>query len=105
MELRRWSRKNDPASVHARQDALRSAGVDGEVLWDDLSAWQNAQESLAGAAVLPVGVAEIPVELGEYELRETDGAVVETARSPEAVFVPLAHTEGGLTASVQRGAK
>src|SRR5215208_1560952 len=105
MDLRRWSRKNDPASVRARQDALREAGVDGEVLWADLSPWQHAQESLTGAAVIPVGTAEIPVELGDYELRDEDGAVVERARAAESVFVPLAHTEGGLTASVQRGGK
>jgi hydroxymethylglutaryl-CoA reductase (NADPH) len=104
MELRRWSRKNDPASVRARQDALRGEGVDGEVLWDDLSPWQAAQESLTGVAVIPVATVEIPVELGEYELGD-EGSVVETGRSAETVFVPLAHTEGGLTASMQRGAK
>src|SRR6185312_3642725 len=41
---------------------------------------------------------------GEYELSE-DGDVVEMGRSDEEIVVPLAHTEGGLTASVQRGAK
>jgi hydroxymethylglutaryl-CoA reductase (NADPH) len=107
MELRRWSRKNDPASVRGRQDALREQGLDGEVLWDAdaLAPWAAAQESLSGAAVIPVGTVEIPLELGQYELREPDGALVETARTGDAVFVPLAHTEGGLTASMQRGAR
>ena len=41
---------------------------------------------------------------GEYELAQ-DGDVVEVGRANEEVVVPLAHTEGGLTASVQRGAK
>src|SRR4029077_5814994 len=34
-----------------------------------------------------------------------DGDVVETGRMDDEVTVPLAHTEGGLTASVQRGAR
>jgi hydroxymethylglutaryl-CoA reductase (NADPH) len=54
--------------------------------------------------VIPVSVAQIRILLGEYELSE-DGDVVETGRGDEEVVVPLAHTEGGLTASVQRGAK
>src|SRR5919112_1545142 len=37
--------------------------------------------------------------------RKNDAEVVETGRAEEEVVVPLAHTEGGLTASVQRGAK
>src|SRR6185437_6426984 len=42
--------------------------------------------------------------LGDYELSD-DGEVVERSRADEDVVVPLAHSEGGLTASVQRGAK
>src|SRR5439155_23267437 len=38
-----------------------------------------------------------------YGLREPGGAVVERARARDSVFVPLAHTEGGLSASMQRG--
>ena len=60
---------------------------------------------LTGAAVIPVSVVgPVELELGEYELREPDGAVVESGRAPDSVFVPLAHTEGGLSASLQRGA-
>ena len=59
---------------------------------------------MTGVAVIPVSVAQLQVSLGEYELSE-DGEVVETGRAEEDVVVPLAHTEGGLTASVQRGAK
>ena len=43
------------------------------------------------------------IDLGAYEL-DAEGAVVERGRSEETVHVPLAHTEGGLTASMTRGA-
>jgi hydroxymethylglutaryl-CoA reductase (NADPH) len=49
-------------------------------------------------------VAQLRISLGRYSLSE-DGDVVEDGRDDEDVIVPLAHTEGGLTASVQRGAK
>src|SRR5207244_9426547 len=57
-----------------------------------------------GTAVLPVSVAQLRVSLGEYELSD-EGEIVETGRTEDDVTVPLAHTEGGLTASLQRGAK
>jgi len=59
---------------------------------------------VTGTAVIPVSVAELHVSLGDYEL-SADGDVVETGRAEEDVVVPLAHTEGGLTVSLQRGAK
>ena len=104
MELRRWPRKNDAASIRARQEAVRELTDDGEVLWDDLEPWTRAQESLTGVAVIPVGVVTLDVELGSYTL-DDDGDVEEDGRTKESVFVPLAHTEGGLSASMQRGAK
>src|SRR3954471_4937316 len=91
-------RKNDPASIAARRDAL---GLDGTV---DLAAYAKAAESVTGVAVIPVSVAQLPISLGSYSL-DDDGDVVETGRADEEVTVPLAHSEGGLTASVQRGAK
>ena len=91
-------RKNDPGSIAARRAAL---GLDAD---GDLTAYAKAAESVTGVAVIPVSVAQVRVLLGEYELGD-DGDVVETGRSDEEVVVPLAHTEGGLTASVQRGAK
>jgi len=93
----RLPRKNDPASVRARQEALGLPET-------DLSAWASAAESVTGLAEIPVSVAQLHVELGRYDLSE-DGDVVELGRELEEVVVPLAHTEGGLTASVQRGAK
>jgi hydroxymethylglutaryl-CoA reductase (NADPH) len=94
----RLPRKNDHASIATRRDAL---GLHGEV---DLDPYAKSAESVTGLAVIPVSVAQLSVSLGQYELSE-EGAVVETARGREDVVVPLAHTEGGLTASLQRGAR
>jgi len=94
----RLPRKNDAASIAARRETL---GLDGEV---DLSPYAKVAESVTGVATLPVSVAQLRVSLGDYALSD-DGDVVESRRSEEDVVVPLAHSEGGLTASVQRGAK
>jgi hydroxymethylglutaryl-CoA reductase (NADPH) len=50
-------------------------------------------------------VGPLPIELGQYELEEPAGRVVERGRSHERVYVPLAHTEGGMSASLYRGAR
>jgi hydroxymethylglutaryl-CoA reductase (NADPH) len=98
----RFPRKNDPDSIRTRQELL---GLDGEVVGLELEPWAKSAEQLTGAAVIPVSVAgPLPVSLGEYSLDDA-GAVVESGRASEQVFVPLAHTEGGLTASMQRGIK
>src|SRR5947207_11172473 len=103
MNLKRWPRKNDEESIRARQRAL---GLNGGVTGIDLSPYVNAQEMLTGAAVIPVSVVgPLDVELGQYELEEPFGRVSETGRAREQVFVPLAHTEGGLSASLYRGAR
>ncbi|HET6944037.1 MAG TPA: hypothetical protein VFI01_01690, partial [Gaiellaceae bacterium] len=94
----RLPRKNDQASIAARRETL---GLNGDV---DLSAYVRSAESVTGVATLPVSVAELHVSLGDYVLSD-EGEVVETERGEEDVVVPLAHTEGGLTASLQRGAK
>jgi hydroxymethylglutaryl-CoA reductase (NADPH) len=95
----RWPRKNDPDSIRTRQELV---GVDGLVTSVDLEPFTSAAEALTGVAVIPVSVCPITIELGEYELSDA-GEVVETGRSEETVHVPLAHTEGGLTASLTRG--
>jgi hydroxymethylglutaryl-CoA reductase (NADPH) len=103
MATKRWPRKNDPASIRQRQEQLR---LNDGVTSIDLSPFVSAQEMLTGAAVIPVSVVgPLELELGEYELEEPFGRVAETERSREAVFVPLAHTEGGLSASLYRGAR
>ena len=94
----RLPRKNDLASIAARREAL---GLDGDV---DLAAYASSAESVTGLAVIPVSVAQLRIALGRYELSD-GGDVVETGRELEEVVVPLAHTEGGLTASLQRGAR
>jgi hydroxymethylglutaryl-CoA reductase (NADPH) len=91
-------RKNDVASIAARRRAL---ALEGEI---DLTPYAKSAESVTGVAVIPVSVAQLRIALGEYTLSE-DGEVVESGRTEQDVVVPLAHTEGGLTASVQRGAK
>jgi hydroxymethylglutaryl-CoA reductase (NADPH) len=96
----RWPRRNDEASIRARQQAV---GIDGLATAVDLDPFADAAEALTGVAVIPVSVAPITIELGEYELSE-DGDVVETGRAAETVHVPLAHTEGSLTISMIRGA-
>ena len=93
----RLPRKNDPDSVRARQEALGLPEV-------DLEPYAKAAESVTGFVSIPVSVAQLAISLGKYELSD-EGVLIETGRSDEQVVVPLAHTEGGLTASVQRGAK
>ena len=97
----RWPRKNDAESIRSRREAMSLDG--GLVTSVDLEPFAQAAESLVGVAVIPVSAAPVEIELGAYEL-SADGDVVETGRATETVHVPLAHTEGGLTASMTRGA-
>src|ERR1044071_1227343 len=101
MQRKRWPRKNDAASIEARQEAIR---LDGLVTSIDLEQFAGAAETVTGVAVIPVSVVPITVDLGTYELDDA-GEVQATGRATETVHVPLAHTEGGLTASMTRGAK
>jgi hydroxymethylglutaryl-CoA reductase (NADPH) len=103
MELKRWPRKNDPDSIRARQEAL---GLNGEVTSIDLAPFATANEMLTGAAVVPVSVVgPLDVDMGVYEVEEPFGRLAETGRVRDEVYVPLAHTEGGLSASLYRGAR
>jgi len=61
-------------------------------------------ESLTAHLVLPVSiVGPLRVDLGQYHIDDDNGAVVEDSREIEDLYVPLAHSEGGLSASLQRG--
>jgi hydroxymethylglutaryl-CoA reductase (NADPH) len=99
----RWPRRNDSASIRARQERL---GLEGTVVEQDLEPYAKATEALTGVAPVPVAVVgPLELELGEYELEEPDGALVERSRSQDSVYVPLANTEGGLSISLARGAR
>jgi hydroxymethylglutaryl-CoA reductase (NADPH) len=98
-----WPRRNDPASIRARQERL---GLDGPVLAEDLAPYARATEALTGVATVPVAVVgPLELELGDYELEEPDGELVERRRSRDSVYVPLANTEGGLSISLYRGSR
>ncbi len=97
----RWPRKNDAESIARRREAMGVA--DGLVTSVDLAPFAGAAESLVGVAVIPVSAVPVTIELGTYELDE-HGTPVESGRAVETVHVPLAHSEGGLTASLTRGA-
>src|SRR2546425_539973 len=105
MDIRKWPRKNDPDSIRARQAAL-DGQVDPEVFEHDLTPWVRSQEALTGVSVIPTAViGPLTISLGEYELTEPDGGLVERGRATEEVYVPLAHTEGSLSDSLYRGAR
>src|SRR5438445_7191648 len=97
----RWPRKNDASSIERRREAM---GVNGSLVTSvNLEPFAGAAESLVGVAVIPVSAVPVEIALGQYALSD-EGEVIETGRGTETVRVPLAHTEGGLTASMTRGA-
>src|SRR5439155_6011830 len=93
-------------SITTRQDQPPALNQDGEVFPHDLTPFAQAQAALTGVAVIPVSViGPLDIELGAYELEAPFGRLVETARASDRVYVPLAHTEGSLSASLYRGAR
>jgi len=61
-------------------------------------------EALTAHVMLPLSVVgPLRLDLGRYHIDDGDGRLVEEGRGTEEVYVPLAHTEGGLSASMQRG--
>jgi hydroxymethylglutaryl-CoA reductase (NADPH) len=72
----------------------------------DLEPYAKVTEALTGVAPVPVAVVgPLELELGEYELDEPDGTLLERGRENDSVYVPLANTEGGLSISLARGAR
>lgn len=105
----RWSHRNHPSAIRQRQDILsqlpQMAAEDQRIFSWSVGPQSLApfQECLIGEMVLPVGViGPLTLEMGLYE-RLPAGALREIQRQPDQVFVPLAHTEGGLSESMLRG--
>jgi hydroxymethylglutaryl-CoA reductase (NADPH) len=108
--VRSWPHRNTERDVAARQAAVRGVpgwGPEHEVALrfpgHGRAAFVGAQECLTGFVALPVATVPILANLGRYRL-DPGGNVEEAARETASVLVPLAHTEGGLSMSVERGA-
>lgn len=106
---KRWSHRNHPRAITERQRAIRSLPEwqDGdERIFDwavDPKRLQSFQESLTGQMVMPVAmVGPAHINFAQYAL-DQEGNIRETDRYDDEVFIPLAHTEGGLSMSMQRG--
>lgn len=105
----RWSHRNHPEAIIGRQARLRRLPgwqPDSECVFDwavDPTQLGRYQECLTGQLVLPVGVlGPMDLEVGRYRTKP-NGSVEEIERQRDSVFVPVAHTEGGLSASMLRG--
>ena len=102
-----WPRGNVPRQIAERRARLRSLAhwprERQAVLDGDLDAFAPFQECLTGRMTLPVGVVgPLRLDSGQYAL-DARGRPCERGRADDEIYVPLAHTEGGLSASIQRG--
>jgi hydroxymethylglutaryl-CoA reductase (NADPH) len=105
-----WPRKNTPEHIQARQARLRelahwNAAHDFVFDWPTPpAAFDRVLETLTAHVMLPVSVVgPLRFTLGNYHVDDRDGRLVEDERQITEVYVPLAHSEGGLSASLQRG--
>lgn len=104
-----WPHKNGTEDIKERQQRLRPLlGEEASLLYEPpvpMAVLGRFQECVTSHVVLPVGiVGPLRIEMGRYELGR-QGEMVEKGREEENVFVPLAHTEGGLSASLLRGSR
>ena len=105
----RWPHRNHQAAVLRRQHVLSQLPQMSE---EDqrIFSWSVRpevlapfQECLSGEMVLPVGVVgPFAIDMGIYD-RHSSGELQELTRTTENIFIPLAHTEGGLSESMLRG--
>jgi hydroxymethylglutaryl-CoA reductase (NADPH) len=107
---RPWPHRNLPEQIRERQERIRALSHWDEThdfVWDwprPAAEYAGMVEALAAHMVLPVSiVGPVPVDLGRYVIDDATGALVEEGRELDAVYLPLAHSEGGLSASLQRG--
>lgn len=107
---RPWSHRNTQGAIETRQDALRRSALwrpeDERIIPGPAAETRRlaaTQESFTAQMVLPVAVVgPLMCSLGTYA-DGVDGVPTETGRMSERLLIPLAHTEGGLSASMQRG--
>jgi len=107
---RPWPHRNHAAHIQERQTRIRSLphwDAAHDFVWDwprPAAEFAGMLESLTAHVVLPVSiVGPLRVDLGHYHTDDGTGALVEDGREVEELYVPLAHSEGGLSASLQRG--
>ena len=108
MSDERWSHRNHDEAIKNRQHVLRGlpqwrAQDDRIFNWHvDPNQLSSYLESLTGQMVMPVSVVgPFGIDMGEYQW--IDGTLTEMSRQKDEVYIPLAHTEGGLSMSMQRG--
>jgi hydroxymethylglutaryl-CoA reductase (NADPH) len=107
--LPHWPRANRSDAIVQRQTVLRAL-KHWEAAHHHVLSWpvpaemlSSFLECLTGHMVVPVGViGPLTLNIGDYGL-DNVGSVQEAGRIDDQVYVPLAHTEGGLSASIQRG--
>ncbi len=107
---RRWSHRNHPAAIEERRHALRSLPgfqPDDERIFptaeDQDRIMSQYQEAYVGQMIMPVSVVgPLRLSAGQYQV-EDSGRLTEVHRAESLVHLPLAHTEGGLSASLLRG--
>lgn len=107
--MKRWPHRNHEKAIIERQSTIRGRPTwqeEDECLFDWAVSTEKLkpfQECLTGQMVIPVGiVGPASISFGEYTWH--DHVLKETTRYiNDDIFIPLAHTEGGLSASMQRG--